>query len=490
MAHTTLLPVFLLLLGATLMPVHAQEQPATHELPMSATLGFERIHLPGSESVGLTGGTVVFEVADGWWAGPAVYGAATGDRGGFFVGGLELQRRWALAPRWQLLTGLYAGGGGGGGAPVGGGLMLRPALSVLRDFGGWQAGLTASYVTFPSGDIRSSQVGVLLAWDGRYRYVDASLAGQEVEGAQRSGFGFDQWLGTVGEYRLRDGSSRSFHLVGTRVERHDGSGLWHWGIEAAAAASGDAAGYMEVLGGGGVEVKLLPSLSIGARAALGLGGGGGVPSGGGLIAKGAATLAWRFTPGWQAGIEAGLVDGLHGQPRANTAQIWLAADLEPPRPAGDGLVSARVSRFDWVAGVQHIDHATRKDGSSGSLDTVGIKLDRQVGELFYLTAQAHSAFAGGAGAYSVGLVGLGIASPASRGRWQVGAEALAGAAGGGGVATEGGAIGQALLWSGLRLGSQGQLRLGVGKVRSVHGNGLDSPLVELSWSQAFGLTGR
>jgi len=452
---------------------------------MSATLGIERVRLPGGEAMGLVGGSLLFEIDDAWWAGPAVYGAATGERGGLFVGGLELQRRWYVADRMQLITGMYVGGGGGGNAPVGGGLMLRPAVTLLRDFGAFQAGLSASAVHFPSGDIRSSQIGLLLAWDGHYRYTDAAFAGQRSNEPERAGLGFDQWLATVGEYRLRQDGGRRIGLVGTRVERHDASGNWHWGMEAAAAARGGAAGYMELLASAGWDYPLLPTLRAGVRGAVGLGGGGGVPSGGGLIGKASATLAWRLTDGWQTGLELGTVRGRHGQPDASSTQWWLAADLD----AAPGA-SREITRFEWVGAVQHVLHAQRKDGSRGSLDTLGIKLNRQISEYAYLSAQAHSAYAGGAGAYSIGLVGAGVSTTPSAQRWQFGAELLAGAAGGGGVDTRGGAIAQTLAWAGRPVGP-GQLRVGVGGVRSLRGSGgLSSPLLELSWSQAFGLSGR
>ena len=136
-------------------------------------------------------------------------------------------------------------------------------------------------------------------------------------------------------------------------------------------------------------------------------------------------------------------------------------------------------------------HAQRKDGSRGSLDTLGIKLNRQVSEHVYLSAQAHSAYAGGAEAYSIGLVGAGVSTLPSAQRWQFGAELLAGAAGGGGVDTHGGAIAQTLAWAGHPVGANSQVRLGVGGVRSLRGiGGLSSPLIEVSWSQAFGLSGR
>jgi hypothetical protein len=111
-------------------PARAQDAPAWSQLPLSVTLGVERVALPAGERMGLVGGSLLLEAAPGWWAGPAVYGAASGRRAGLFVGGVEVQRRWQLGARLQAAAGLYAGGGGGGAAPVGDGLMLRPAASL------------------------------------------------------------------------------------------------------------------------------------------------------------------------------------------------------------------------------------------------------------------------------------------------------------------------------------------------------------------------
>ena len=178
--------------------------------------------------------------------------------------------------------------------------------------------------------------------------------------------------------------------------------------------------------------------------------------------------------------------GEAGRPDARSAQWWIAADIDDPRPGAQ----REITRFEWVADLQHVLHAQRNDGSRGSLDTVGIKLNRQLADNVYLTAQAHSAYAGGAGAYSIGLVGAGLSTTPSAHPWQLGAEVLAGAAGGGGVDTRGGAIVQTLAWAGWPVAKDGQLRLGLGGVRAVRGGGLSSPLIEVSWSQAFGLSGR
>jgi hypothetical protein len=243
---------------------------------------------------------------------------------------------------------------------------------------------------------------------------------------------------------------------------------------------------MEILGTVSYRIEpapeTLPGWYVGARAGAGVGGGGAVPTGGGLLGKLTATTQWRFTPGWTLGAELGGVGSAQGSFRAYQGQIWLAADLEPdPDDHGGGAAV----RSEWVASVLHYDSAARNDGSEGALDLVGLKLNRYLGDSFYLSGQAYSAFAGGAGGFSVGLVGAGLAgTPANHVR--VGGELLVGAAGGGGVQTAGGAVLQGQAWVGWSPAPQHELRLGVGGVRSFSG-ALSSPLIELAWSRAFGV---
>ena len=68
---------------------------AAAALPVSATLGFETLRLPGQEHLGLARAELLFGSGHQLWLGPAAYGAAAGQRGGLFVGGLALERRWA-----------------------------------------------------------------------------------------------------------------------------------------------------------------------------------------------------------------------------------------------------------------------------------------------------------------------------------------------------------------------------------------------------------
>ncbi|MEO8300054.1 MAG: hypothetical protein ABI574_19855, partial [Burkholderiales bacterium] len=98
------------------------------------------------------------------------------------------------------------------------------------------------------------------------------------------------------------------------------------------------------------------------------------------------------------------------------------------------------------------------------------------------------AIAGGAGAYSIGLLGVGGGLALAPG-WRAGAEMLAGAAGGGGVAVQGGAVVQPMLWAARELGTYSRLQLGIGQLRSLKGD-LSTPVLDLSWLVAFGLPER
>jgi hypothetical protein len=474
---------------AVLSPFTAYaDEPQARTPPVRAEIGFERIKLPADERLGLVGGSVLFPVADDWWAGLGVYGAATGQRGGLFVGGAEIRREWALPWGWGIGTGLYAGGGGGAAAPVGGGLMLRGALNLSRDLGPLRAGLSWSHVRFPSGDIQSSQWGLLLSWQRPFRHFDLDAVGQRQPAGGATGLGFRRIAGTVGTYSLRGTDTRRIGTVGGRAEWASASNGAFTGIEAAAAASGGAAGYMEILGTAGWRVApwdALPQLAFEARGSIGLGGGGGVQTEGGAIGKASAGLSVDWGQGWRSGLDAGLMHGIGSPLRARTAQVWLAMDLEPSPSAPGG---ATVSRNEWSVTVQRQTRAQRNNGPARGLATIGMKLNRHVSDHVYLSAQAHSAFSGGAGAYSIGLVGAGAATRPS-GALRSGLELLLGAAGGGGVASGGGAIAQALAWAGWPTGRESELRFGVGTVKALRGGELSSPVVELTWTRTLGLGG-
>ena len=493
-ARAASIPVLLALglgVGAAALPARAQEGGGLARPSAHARVGFERIRFPGDEHVGLAGTTYLVDVpaVPGLAVGPAVYGAITGRRGGFFTIGGEAAWRRQLAGPLGVELGLYAGGGGGAGAPQGGGLMLRPHVDVLWDFGPAAVGVSLSRVRFPNGDIDSTQVGLVLNAITDFRYVPAARLGTPVRSGGRAGFGFDRVQLVAGVYHLRsgarlaDGSAapRDVGTLGVRAEQAFDA-HFYWGLEANGATHRTVAGYAEYLGTLGYETELVRNrINVGARIAAGMAGGGGVQTGGGFIAKAAVYGIARLSNDLGLGVEVGYADAPGGTFRAALASASLVWSLDGPDAAGG---PARPARTVFAAGIERY-RAARRDGTERPLQADVLRVDRYLGEHLYVTGQVHSALGGGAGGYSAALLGAGWRQPLAT-NLSAGVELLAGASGGGGVDSRG-AIVQPMGWFAWQLTPALALRVGAGRVKGVRGP-LSSPVVDAALVVTYGVS--
>jgi hypothetical protein len=460
----------------------------------SLRFGVERLTLPGDEKMGMLGTTYLIETLPHLYLGPAAYSSVSGQRGGFYTVGGELAWRQKLFSNLSLEAGAYAGGGGGGSSLVGGGLMLRPHADLMWDFGGYRAGISASSVRFPNGHIHSNQIGFVADFDTQFLHTGFGYTDQEVPATGRTGVGFDRAIAVIGAYKPRKGATdlngnplqSSIGYVGTRMERMITPHFFA-GLEAAGANTGGVAGYAEFLATAGIETPLLDNhLTVGTRVALGTGGGGTVSVGGGILVKAGAYATANLTRNFHISLEGGIAGSPQGNFRATYETLGLHWDLDHPFNTGS---PSRLVVNEWVAGSQHYFKAARKNGTQLDMDLVTIKLNRYLSDSFYLTGQAHSAYAGQAGGYSVGLIGAGYRTARSYSGWYAGAEMLAGAAGGGGVDTSGGVVVQPLAYIGVGLSKSVSARLSAGRIISRKGE-LNSNVVELGLSYAFGTTRR
>lgn len=492
----TPLALAIALMGAASISSLAQAQQVnTESAPLkrenaAVRFGVEKIKLPADEEMGMLGSSYLVEVARNTYFGVSAYGAVTGQRGGFYTAGGELAWGCKLAGDLHLVTGMYVGGGGGGAALVGGGLMLRPHVDLMWNFGGFRAGISASNVRFPSGHINSNQIGFMLDFGTQFLHTDFAQMGQPWSMSERSGIGFDRVLMFVGTYQPRSGSTtisgvpmqQTIGYVGARMEHKLTQNLY-WGIETTGAGSGGVAGYAEFLGTAGAEVPLWNDrITLGTRLAVGMGGGGAISVGGGLLTKAGVYATANLTRDMHVSLEGGLASSPNGTFRANYGTLALHWDLDHPHGSTS---SARIIGNEWVVGNQHYVQAARNTRSKLDMDSITLKLNRFVSESFYLSGQAHSAYSGEAGGYSVGLVGAGYRTSKNASRMHVGAELLAGAGAGGGVATEGGFLTQPIVYAGYDLTKSISARLGVGKIKAVRGE-LNSTVVDFGMSFAFG----
>lgn len=477
---------------------HAAEGDAQSGAVMSnnASLrfGYERITLPADEKMGMLGTTYLIEVSPHLYLGPAAYSSVVGQRGGFYTVGGELAWRQKLVSNLSLEAGAYVGGGGGGSSLVGGGLMLRPHADLMWDFGGYRAGVSASSVRFPNGHVHSNQIGLMVDFDMHFLHTGFGYSDQELSTTGRTGVGFDRAIAFVGAYHPRSGvkllsgapMQSSIGYVGTRMERMITPYVFA-GLEAAGANTGGVAGYAEFLATAGAEVPLLDNhLTVGTRVALGTGGGGSVSVGGGVLVKAGAYATANVTKNFHVSLEGGMAKSPQGDFRATYGTLGMRWDLDHPYNVGS---PSKLVVNEWVVGTQHYYKAMRNSGTALDMDVFTLKLNRYLSESIYLTGQAHSAYAGHAGGYSVGLIGAGYRTSRSYSGWYAGAEALAGAAGGGSVSTSGGVVWQPLAYVGVGLSKSVSARLSAGRIISTKGE-LNSNVLELGLSYAFGTTRR
>jgi hypothetical protein len=435
-------------------------------------MGFEQLKLPANETMGMLGVNYLVETLPNLYVGGAAYGVLSGHRGGFFTVGSEVAWHQKFFHQWEWETGLYAGGGGGGGATtlVGGGLMLRPHVDLLWNFGSYRAGLSASHVRFPYGQISSNQLGLVFSTDTKFSQLNSSRSGKALSSNQRGGVGFDRVNVVVGSYQGKifapQGVKNKIGLVGFRMEQML-TPTRFWGIEAAGAASGGAAGYAEFLGTAGIEAPVLNGVvSIGARVAAGMGGGGAVSVGGGQLYKAGGIVTANLSRDTHLLMEGGYATAPKGQLRARYVAASLTMDLDHPyAPSGQ----TKLDQYEWLLGANHYIATAHKDGSVSAMDVVTMRVNRYIDDTFYLSGQAQSAFHGQEGGYSVGLFGAGFRSANLFGGVSAGAEMLLGAAGGGAVDSSGGAIVSPNVFVDWKFNDFFALRLSAGRVKSLRG---------------------
>ena len=480
-----------------------QVQVSTVDLALTS----ERVPVAPGMKMGLVGLHALRPVTPNLSVGPSVFGATSGDRGGFFGWGLSAAYRWRL-DAWSAEAGLFVGGGGGSPGWVGGGLMLRPSLLVSRDVGPVRLGLGVSQVNFPSGTVRATVPFASLSWSGDALFgPPGGGPGLATEGWRDRAWPTETGA-TGGQYNLRKGSARRDGTgeatplrVGGVVFRRDLAGAqladWagvrpYWLLSTAGSITAVYAGYAEFLGGVGLRYALpsYPPLALRAEVAVGSGGGGtALDTAGGLLGKAGVGLSWQFGRQWSLNALAGVTES-RGRFSAHETRIelaWRGWDVVPGDARAPEAPGAALSWKPWTgsAGWAQYTQMHRADGSDPGLGVVTLKLEREIGPHWRLVGQAGIASNGNAGGYATGQLGLGWLGPALFDkRWRFGAEATLGAAGGGAVDVGDGIIGQVQAVARYAVTPSWALQVDTGWLRSRRG-ALTSPFFGLSSVVSF-----
>ncbi len=470
------IPLALRLLGTavvTASAAHAWAQDATasaeaaiEPTPTVFRLTDETWKLPGTERMGMLGATALFRVNDHFQLGGATYGATRGNRGGFITLGAAGELDYPITTQLSAHGGLFVGGGGGRGGRqlAGGGLMLRSHLGLSYDLGDLgRLGAGVAHVRFPSGVIRSTQPYLQYEYDFHSLMGPAGQARSAKPGstAQISTRG-QEFAAVVRDLRfgsnvVRDdgtAQSRSLQLAGVEWLQYQDE-RWFWKVEAEGAAAGQNSGYMQVLFGGGYRLPLGSSSALKLHASAGPAGGGAADTGGGVLVDVGASFQTRVTR--SSAVEVGLayVQAPSRSFKAASLGVKWVQLLDAPIVGGATVPASSLAGLDMRGMRVRVVQQTYIKGSPDwrccfanlNVQNMGVQLDFMSGSnadslRWFATGQGIAAVGGQAGAYMTGLWGLGAQKNWSP-RFFTEAEALVGAAGGGGLAVGGGLLVQA-----------------------------------------------
>ena len=454
----------------------------------SLKLNYETVKLPGGEAMGWVGANLMFDVSENARLGVGTHGAMAGHRGGFITLGVAGELRRQIYPDWFLHTGLFVGAGGGRGGYTlsGGGLMLRADLGVdyqVRGLG--NLGLGVSHVEFPDGVISSTQPYV------QYEYPFSNLVAPGWQAHDMTGGGGWSLASHLNEFSV---VGREY-MIPSSVHRDNGApqssrmqlvgvewltfldDAWFLKIEAEGAGRGDNNGYMQILAGGGYRLPVTKNVFVKLQAAAGPAGGGGVDTGGGLLVDAGASLQYALSQ--RLLIEAALSDVRAPSAGFEALSAGLKLNYQYGMPSGlnEPVPWSALSGFDAIPLRLRVANQTyfkasdlwRNRSIDQSVSNLGVQADYFLSDHYFLTGQGLAAYAGDAGAYMIGAFGLGTHWNLSRDLF-VEAEALVGAAGGGGLAVGGGFVGQGNASLGYKLSRDLSLMASVGRVGSFEGD--------------------
>ncbi|HWR01258.1 MAG TPA: hypothetical protein VN371_05295 [Chlorobaculum sp.] len=458
-------------------PAHADETRDAFAGGVSLKTAYESLSLPGKEKMGFGEIGISKDIGESFNVGVDIWSAVRGNRGGFITIGVDGGFHTPIVDGLELEGGAFVGAGGGRGGYTlsGGGLMLRAYGGLAFDMGSFgRLGAGVSYVDFPnSGSIHSTQPVVFytvpLSFSGRT--TKGSTGSSTVRQHENSVALVASELRVKSSARTIKGAKQGdLKLVGITWRNYLDDN-WYIKLEAEGAAGGSSSGYMQVLAGGGVRVPIAGGLYANADASVGGGGGGAVDTRGGLLLGASAGFQYFLTRDLYTGVSAGYLAAARGSFRAFNPTLQLGYRFGGKDDANTNSVDEPIPLRVRVTSQTYLNGSTgwRSSYTDRNVDNLGVQFDYFVLPSLYLSGQALGAYNGQAGAYMVGLVGPGV-RPNITEHFFFDAEALVGAAGGGGLAVGSGLVWQGNAGLGYQISKEVSLMVNYGRIGAFNGD--------------------
>ena len=424
-----------------------------------AKIDFHSLDLPANDpNMGFTGIHYNLFLNDWSYAGLGIYGAVSGNKGGFFTLGVNAGIKKYLTDDFYFDTGFHFGGGGGASAPDGGGAFILPHFNLGYQFNNFSVNSGWSYVDFfDGGNIKGHQINFSIEIPLNYDYTLYKSAGNEYNFAdlkksdwnipsKRNSLMFHvNNLKIKGDTQQSNGvkyNGETIRLAGFEFASYL-SENWFAFLKLDGAFDGIKAGYMDVFLGGGYHYSFNKnSTNILAKFGVGAGGGGGIDTKGGFLIYPDVSIEQKLFNNFFIAVNKGLVMSTNSDVFTSSYGIGLKYYLERSGIISDKKFSSGIFKgLNIIAKHDVYFDAERDTNPTESLHQISVQVNLDLNKNFYVTGQTSFANFGNAGAYAEGIVGLGAkTNPFLNDKLSLFTQALAGAAGGGNISTGQGLI--------------------------------------------------
>ena len=472
-------------------------------------LSFDSITMPdGKESMGLLGLYYLAKINSLMNGGIVGYGAIMGDQGGLFVLGIQGEIDHSLFSKFWIRSGVFVGGGGGK-VGTGNGSMVRSHIGIAYAFDRFKVGSHYSFVSFLNSNISDNQYSLSLTIPTQFYYANPDFSGKKI-----NNFSMVRYISSFGEivfnhiymgiiiqnYFQKFGTKNTIghiqdntiSLIGVEFGRFITKKTFIF-LKTAGALKGNPHGYMDFLAGFGYSYPLTEKyFSLLGKISAGSGGGGHVETGGGLLLETNIGLKLNFTPNIAMQIDGGFLNSPSGHFQAVSLSSKLhysieIADIVPTKNAEDTGGSYKFKA--WAIRITNLIYRTPKRTNNIANDNVHLiclKFDKYLSNHFFITGQAHSAYAGKfVGGYAAGMIGAGMQSKGIfDDQIKSNVEFLIGAGGGGHLALGEGSIAQSMAGVTFNMNDYIIVLMSIGKVFSLN-NDLSSTVIDLGLAIHF-----
>jgi len=451
--------LFIIVLASTM--VFAQNEEVSRKKTQKAfgKIDFLSINMPESnilneKNMGFTGIHYNLMLNDWAYAGAGIYGAVTGERGGFFTLGVNAGIKKYLGKDFYVDTGFHFGAGGGARAPDGGGVFILPHFNLGYDFKSFSLNSGWSYVDFFDGGlIQGNQFNISLEIPLDYTYSDYEASENEYDfetlqksdwniNSKRTSLMFHQNNLKIHGNTQGINNGKTIRLAGFELANYFTEN-WFAFLKVDGAFDGIKAGFMDVFLGGGY---LLPinknNTNILAKFGVGAAGGGGIDTQGGFLLYPDLSIEQRIFNDFFLSINKGFVVSPNSHFNTSSLGIGLKYYVERSGIISDkSFTGGKFKGFEVVVKHDIYLDAERDGQPTEDMHQIALQINFDLTKNIFVAGQTAFASFGNAGAYAEGIVGLGVrTNPFLNEKVTLFGQVLAGAAGGGDISTGEGLI--------------------------------------------------